>query len=246
MQRIFVYTSSLILCLFVSMAQAQKTIKTPEIIKTPFFNGITVQADVASVATSLLSNGDTYSYEVSAQADFRHKLFPVIEIGYAGADKLTTDNIGFKTNGLFERIGLDINMISQKKDSKPTTSLFLLGFRLGMSNFNYDISNITITDEYWGGTQSVPYNNVSTTKFWYELTAGIRVEVVKDIYMGWTVRKKKLLNKDADGSVTPWYIPGFGISDNSLGFNYTIGYKLHLPAKKKPLNKETKAEIQKK
>lgn len=220
-------------------AQAQK-IKTKPTLATdsivvPFFNGIIVQGDVASVASSILSKGETHSYEGSAQIDLKHKFYPTVELGYADANKLTNDNIGFKTNGLFWRGGIDFNLLKQKKDSKPTNNLLLLGLRLGMSSFNYNVTNVTITDDYWGGTsQTLNYNNVSTTKIWYELAGGIRVEVLKNIYMGWTIRLKTLLSTDADGAVTPWYIPGFGTNKSSnLGLNYTVGYKFQLPAKKK-------------
>lgn len=246
MLRTLKYISSLVLCLLVVYsAQAQKKINSKtklvtDTIKVPFFNGITVQGDVASVASSFLTNGDTHSYEAAIQADFKHKYFPVFELGYAGADKVTIDNVGFKTNGLFGRAGIDFNMLRQKKDSKRTTNLLLLGLRLGMTSFNYNTTNIAISDDYWGGsTQTINYNNIATTKIWYELTAGIRVEVLKNIFMGWTVRSKTLISNDVDGVVAPWYIPGFGINKSSnLGFNYTIGYKFQLPAKK---NKPIKA-----
>jgi hypothetical protein len=241
MLRTFKYISSLVLCLLVVYsAQAQKKINpktklVTDTIKVPFFNGITVLGDAASVANSFLSKGDTYSYEAALQADFKHKYFPIFELGYAGADKLTVENVGFKTNGLFGRAGIDFNMLKQKKDSKRTTNLLLLGLRLGMSSFNYNISNVNIADDYWGGsTQALNYNNISTTKIWYELTAGIRVEVLKNMFMGWTIRSKTLISKDVDGAVTPWYIPGFGINKGSnLGISYTIGYKFQLPTKKR-------------
>lgn len=256
MSKILKYISSLILCFVVVYSvQAQKTkteakTKTKivaDTIKTPLFNGITVQGDLISAASSMLSSGETYSYEGALQADFKHKYLPVLEFGYAGADKLTSDNIGFKTNALFGRLGLDFNLISQKKDKKPTTNLFLVGFRLGMSKFNYNITNVSITDDYWGGSQAMLYNNLSTTKIWYEIVVGIRVEVIKNIFMGWTVRSKSLLSKDADGNVTPWYIPGFGINNGKSNtvINYTIGYKFQLPSKRKSFGsiKKPNAEI---
>jgi len=204
-------------------------------IPVPFFNGIIVEGDIASVASSVLSNGGTHSYEGAVKIDLKHKFYPTFEFGYASADKLTVDNIGFSTNGAFWRGGIDINMLKQKKAANAINSMLLLGVRLGVSSFNYNITNVTITDEYWGGpAQTMNYNNLSTTKVWLELTAGIRVEVLKNIYMGWTIRNKNLLTSTADGAVTPWYIPGFGVNKSTnLGLNYTIGYKFQVPVKKK-------------
>jgi len=230
MQRTLKYFSSLILCIFVSSAQAKKPTKAKEINNAPFFNGITVQADVASVAGSLLSKGGTYSYEGAVQADFKHKLFPTIELGYAGANKISIENNEFKGNGPFGRIGVDLNIITPKKDSKPTNNLFLVGLRLGMTNFKYNISNMSITDNYWGGSQIVPFNNLVSTKVWYEIAVGIRVEVIKDIFMGWSIRSKTLISQDVAGNATPWYIPGYGVNGASnFGINYTIGFKFNVP-----------------
>ena len=234
MQRIFVFISSLIICCMFSVEiYAQKTKKTePDL--TPLFNGITIQGDVASVLGSLISNGETYSYEASAQVDLKHKFFPILEMGYGGANKISNNDIRFNTNGLYGRIGVDINLLTPKKDEKPTSNLFLAGVRLGMSSFPYSVSNAIITDDYWGGSQSVNYPNQITTKIWYEIVAGVRVEITKNIFMGWTVRSRNLLSQNTTGEVSPWYIPGYGTNaDNNWGFNYVIGYKFQLPALKK-------------
>jgi len=244
------YISSLIFCmLMVYSVQAQK-IKiqkktVSDSIPVPFFNGIIVEGDVASVASSVLSNGGTYSYEGAVKIDLKHKFYPTFEFGYAGADKHTVDNVGFNTNGVFWRGGIDINMLKQKKAANAINSMLLLGLRLGVSSFNYNISNVTIADEYWGGpVQAMNYNNLSTTKVWLELTAGIRVEVLKNIYMGWTIRNKNLLTSNVDGAVTPWYIPGFGTNKSTnLGLNYTIGYKFQLPSKRKNVAKPQTGEV---
>lgn len=250
MLKIFKYTSSLIFCmLMVYSVQAQniqiQKKAVSDSVTIPLFNGIIVEGDIASVVGSALSKGVTHSYEGAVKIDLKHKFYPTLEFGYAGADKHTVDNIGFNTNGAFWRGGIDINMLKQKKAANAINSMLLLGIRLGVSNFNYSISNVTIVDEYWGGSaQAMDYNNLSTTKVWLELTAGIRVEVLKNIYMGWTIRNKNLLTSTADGAVTPWYIPGFGTNKSSnMGLNYTIGYKFQLPSKKKNVAKPQAGEV---
>jgi len=201
--------------------------KTPEIAvpEVNWWNGFTVQTDIASLIISSLNKGVTYSLEGGVQFDLKHKYFPIVEIGMAGADKLTADNVGFKTDALFGRIGLDFNLIKSKENSKRTNNLFLLGARLGTTKFNYDITNLLITDEYWGGNEMKNYSNQSTTRIWYEVVAGVRVEIIKNIFMGWTVRNSHLIGQDAEGDVAPWYIPGYGknISSN-WSINYTLGY----------------------
>ena len=67
MQKISLYLSSLIFCILTVNVEAQKAKKTEKIDQTPLFNGLIIQADVASVVSSLLSTGVTYSYEAGAQ-----------------------------------------------------------------------------------------------------------------------------------------------------------------------------------
>lgn len=226
MRSTYKYTISLLLLFIVIGAKAQEKKESSELAKTLLLNGVTVQADIASIVGSIISKGETYSTEGSVQIDLKHKYYPVVELGFGGANKLSAEDIGFKANGLFGRIGVDINLLKQKKDAKPTNNLFLAGARIGITNFSYDVTNILITDNYWGGTEILNYPNESATKVWFEIVAGVRVEVFKNIFMGWTVRNKNLLNQDAEGKISSWYIPGFGINASSTwGFSYTLGYR---------------------
>jgi len=201
--------------------------KTPEVTvpEVNWWNGFTVQTDIASLIISSLNKGATYSMEGGVQFDLKHKYYPIVEIGLAGADKLTSNKVGFKTDALFGRIGLDFNLIKPKESSKPTNNLFLLGARLGATKFTYDITNMLITDEYWGGSKILNYNNQSTTRIWFEIIAGVRVEIIKNIFMGWTVRNSHLFGQDTEGEVAPWYIPGYGKNlSSNWSVNYTLGY----------------------
>ena len=247
MRRLFVYLiSSLLLCLSVNtaMAQTKKQIAIPA-DSVRWLNGFTVNVDVASLVTSTLINNGIYSSEAGIQLDLKHKFFPTLEVGFAGANKTSNDNINFKTNGLFERFGVDFNLRKKKPDSKPTNNLFTAGLRLGMSNFNYDVTNVTITDNYWGETTSINYPTQKTSKIWYEFVLGVQVEVIKNLYLGWNIRIRNMISKDIPGEVAPWYIPGFGKNTGSnYGFNYTLGY--HFWPQKKIVKKTNVIIIQKK
>jgi hypothetical protein len=228
MRRIFVYISSILLCLLLTTVSAQKKKNKPIVVppdSTVWLNGFTVQADVGSLITSTLMSGDSYSSEAAIQMDLKHRIFPTFELGVAGANKLTPDNIGFKTNGTFERLGVDFNLRKRKIDSKPTNNLFIAGLRIGMSHFNYNVTNVQVTNDYWGGSVPLNYMNQTSSKIWYEIVVGVQVEVLKNVFMGWTIRNKNLISQDIPGVIAPWYIPGFGQNNGSnWGFNYTLGY----------------------
>ncbi|MDR0370634.1 MAG: DUF6048 family protein [Prevotellaceae bacterium] len=189
------------------------------------WQGLRVEADVASVVLSLLSGGETYSYEGALTANLKHKYFPVIEFGFAGADKKSEIGANFLSNGFFGRIGVDINMMKVKKEQERN-NFFTLGARLGMTGLKYDINNVIVEDGYWGESEVHNFEGISATKLWYEIVAGVHVEVFPRVYLGWNIRLKNTIGKDKN-SVTPWYIPGFGKYGLSAvwAFNYTVGFR---------------------
>lgn len=206
---------------------AVKILKPSQVAKTIWWKGHTyIQVDAASIVRSTLMGNETYSAEAGLQLDLSHKYFPVLEIGYAGANKTSLENVQFKTNGMFGRVGIDFNLSKQKKESKPTSNLIFMGLRLGITNASYDINNVIITDNYWGGTTQIPYSNIKGLQAWYEITFGLKVEVAKNIFMGWAVRNKHLITQSKEGEISPWYIPGYGKKASSnWAISYTIGYK---------------------
>jgi hypothetical protein len=226
MQQTYVYLISILLYFSSLTAKSEEKNNTSKTVSEKWWSGLLVQADAVSLFNATLIKGDTYSMEGSAQLGIKKKIYPVFEIGLAGADKELKNLSHFKTNAPFGRLGVDINLLSPKKDAKPTNHLFLVGARLGFTNFSYDVNNVIIKDAYWKQSEVKDYLNENAGKIWYELVAGIRVEVMKNIYLGWNIRYRNLISKETAGLVSPWYIPGYGLNGSSnWGFNYILGYK---------------------
>ena len=228
MQQICKYFISIFLwfSIYTLNAQNQDNKDSVNIDKINLINGLRIDLDISPVITSLLSKSDSYSFEGAVQTTLFQKYFPVIEFGFAGADKTSTENVNFSTNGGFLRIGNDFSAMKQKAGADKQNNFFLIGARLGFSHFNYKINNIEIQDEYWEESKTYNFTKLKSTKLWFEIAAGIRVEIIKNIYMGWTIRNKRMLINDSEGKISPWYVPGFGVnSTSSWGFNYAIGYK---------------------
>jgi hypothetical protein len=68
---------------------------------------------------------------------------------------------------------------------------------------------------------------------WVELAAGIRAELVSNVFMGWSLRYRILLNPGMDPLVAPQLVPGFGSggSNRSFGISYSLSYKIPLVKK---------------
>ena len=219
----------ILISLFCVLASVILKVQAAEILKDTiktekkWFNGIRAEVDLSSFVKSAVSK-DTYTFEGALQANILEKFFPVVEFGFAGADR-NINNAGFKTEGFFGRAGLDFKAIGVNPEESSAAHIVLVGARLGMSPFTYDISNVEITDDYWNQTQTVDYLNNKTSALWFEIVGSIRVEIFKNVFMGWSVRMKGQFSETQQGQVSPWYIPGYGINKGSRwDFCYSIGY----------------------
>jgi len=114
---------SLLLAFGVLSVNAQVKKISADTVSKPWFRGLRIDLDLSPVVTTLLSNSETYSYQAAVQADIMHRYFPIVELGYAGADRIASNNIVFN-NGMFSKIGVDFSLMKQKKDAKPTNNLF--------------------------------------------------------------------------------------------------------------------------
>ncbi len=191
------------------------------------YRGVRLDLDIAPVFTHLINKGERNTFEAGVAVNLLDKYYPVVEFGYGSSDVLSETNIGFKSNGFFTRLGFDINLMKPQVDAIPSKNVFFAGIRIGFSPVSYSYSNVTSDNGYWGNVTLLNYDDRHSFSKWYEIVGGLRVEVFKDVFMGWTVRLKNVLGGPKAGQIYPWYIPGYGVKGDTAntGFNYTIGYK---------------------
>ena len=91
----------------------------------------------------------------------------------------------------------------------------------------------SLVDPVWGDEVPVSFVDVPSRAVWAEAVGGVRAEIVKNFYMGWSLRYKYLFLKGNMAHGGPWYIPGFGTGKKtSLGATYTLSYYFNLSKKK--------------
>lgn len=215
------------LCLSPSGLRAQdiKILSGEEKTEKQLFQGVFVGVDVFGFLNQALGS-DVSTTEASVEVNLLNRFFPVVEIGYGSMD--TTDDetdIHFKTSAPFFRIGANYNVF-YKKPHLP--GYFTVGLRYGFSSFDYDVQAPTLTDPNWGHTQvPVDYTGVKTKAGWLELVLGLKTNVYKDFYMGFTVRYRSRMSLTKNENSEPYYIPGYGRGkSNNLGITYNLIYKL--------------------
>jgi len=184
--------------------------------------GLRIGVDLSRIPSAIYY---PYRKEFTVVADARitPNLYVAFEGGYANTPYSDT-NYTYKGNGMFATIGVDYNFLKRQYVSEK--NIFYGGLRYGFSHFNYAVPTYSIKNSYWGDnlSGSVPKTNVNA--HWVELLVGLKVEVLKNLFMGWNIRERILINNVKTDNMTPLVIPGFGNGAKRSVFDvqYTISY----------------------
>lgn len=204
----------------------------------PLWNGLELSLDLWAPAARLLG-GDNTQGEVGITANLHNRYFPTLELGYGKSDVWGDDGIHFRSHGApYVRIGLDYNALFKKAHGH----MLMVGLRYGITSFKYDIEQVTVTDDTYGGSisnpnleddywndESLPYShaNMKGRMTWIELVLGIRAHLTPRFYMGWAIRMKYKQSASLGTYGNPQNVPGYGkYGDNTMGVTYTLTYKL--------------------
>lgn len=232
MKIIYICFFSLLL-FFISPAYSQNSKKakdkkeSEEVI--PFYQGTYVSIDVFNPISHFLGTRFIQG-EASVDVNLKNMFFPVFEFGYGGVDYSNDSGLSYKSSAPYFRIGVNYNTMAKKKRENH----FYIGARYGMSSFKYDIVSNGLVDEIW--QTPIEFNRIGMKSFahWIELVAGVRVQIVNNFMMGWSVRMGRLISSQGHGDNEPWYIPGYGYSStSSFGATYTLTYKFDIKKLKK-------------
>ena len=223
-------TFKLFIALMISVGSLSAQVKTPQ-VKTQApqqktLQGIYLSGDVFGYIYPLFVKDKYYSAESSLTVNIKNRFFPVVEVGYGYTNMVSQlYEIGYRTSAPYYRIGMDYNV--QYKNGRP--NYIYLGGRMGYTTFNYDVDAPPLKDPVWGGEAPMQLTGMPCRAIWAEAVGGVRAEIAKNLYMGWSLRYKMPLYKAPIANGGPWYIPGFGAGNKAtLGATYTISYYFKL------------------
>ena len=88
------------------------------------------------------------------------------------------------------------------------------------------LDKINITNQW--GTMETSFPETQLNAHWFEGVVGLRGEIVKNFYMGYTIRVKQMLAHSDYENYTPYWVPGFGKATQSMviGMSYSIFYAI--------------------
>jgi len=221
---------SIILITQVSVGQNTPTdedLYAPEKVKEPLaIKGIKLGVNVGRFS-DFLFKPERRSSEVSFDINLSNKYYGVIEGGLSEIS-MNQDSYNYKSEGSFIKAGADFNLLK-----KHPTDFLGIGLRLGRASFKQSASNIIYEDIRWPANPLVA-DSKSFTTYWAEVSFGLKGELIKNVYLGWSALIRIGVSGRKDSQFQPYDIPGFGKGANSinLGANYYIYYQIPFNKKK--------------
>lgn len=224
------YTFSLVLVLISFSGMSQTVAKKDTVAPKTERYGIRFGVDLFKLTRSFY---DKKYRGVEFVGDYRltRKHYIAAEIGN---EKKTVDDtqLNFTTNGTYIKAGFDYNSYENWLGME---NMIYVGMRYGFSSFSQTLNSYQVynTNPYFGE----PIEIASNEKFnglsahWLEVVAGIKAEVFKNVYVGFSVRMNRLFTNKKPDNFDNLYIPGFNRTYNGdfgVGFNYTVSYFLPL------------------
>jgi hypothetical protein len=167
---------------------------------------------------------DRYAYDASLDYYRGNEKYWVLEGGFGGSN-IDYDNLKYSSKNSFLCFGFEKSMVPRLY--KNDWDYLFFGMRYGLAFINRSEGSYTTTDNVWGTTTgTVPSNNF--TGHWLEINGGIRVEIFKNIFAGYNLRAKFLLNQAPFKELPPAYIAGYGKGEKTTTFdlNFFLLYAL--------------------
>lgn len=166
-------------------------------------------------------------------ADYRltYNLYLASEMGME-EKHVISEVLDFQTSGRYAKIGVDINVF---KNWQGMENQLLTGFRLATSNHKQQLNSYSIRqlEHYWQEelnktpTEAIVYDDLNA--MWLEFLVGVKAELLKNMYVGLSVRMHYLLNEKEIDHFDNLYVPGFhkvsGVSPWGAGLNYSLMYQ---------------------
>ncbi len=174
------------------------------------------------IITNFVPERQAYEFELDF---FRKKdIYYVLDAGW-GRGYQDSSYLNYSSSNTFFKAGINKGLFTRLFPNDWDQAF--VGVRYALAFIERSEARYTIFDSFWGNINgTIPGKNL--TAHWLELTGGVRVELVRGIFTGWTIRGKFLLNGKQFKDLPPPYVAGYGRGDkNSIfDFNFYISYAI--------------------
>lgn len=188
----------------------------------PLYNGVSVSANFFD-AIMMIVGQQRASFDIEAECSLFNWIFPTVEAGIGFANAWPDDGrCHFKMKPTpYVRVGFNYNFLYK---SDPAYR-FYIGLRAGWSTMKYDIYDISAGSEYYFSADSpTQMTGLSSTDFYGQALAGLKVKIWRGLFMGWTFRYNfNFKEKASDPSYPSWFVPGRGTA-TPIAATFSIGW----------------------
>jgi hypothetical protein len=188
--------------------------------------GLRLGYDISRLALYYLESERT-AFEVSADYEIKRNFYITLEGGMQKY-RLVDTLYNYNSDGYYTRLGLDYNILKNRADNQY--EMVFGGVRYGYSRLNHTADNIIIGANYWGDEDITELESSTIQAHWIEATAGVRAELFKNVFIGWSFRWRVMIYQSRVPVMKPIYIPGYGKGDKKslIGFNYYVYVRIPL------------------
>lgn len=193
-------------------------------------HGLRVGVDLYKVTRAIYD--DKYKgLELVGDYRLTRRYYLAAEIGNE-QKRTDEDRLDFTTKGSYIKLGVDYNTYENWLDMENIISV---GARYGFSTFSQELHSYRIYNPhpYFGPEHQVITNEEFSglNANWLELVAGLKAEVLPNLYLGFSARINYLISQKVPENFDNLYIPGFHRTYDGnigVGFNYTVSYFIPL------------------
>ena len=196
-----------------------------EVGRKPF---VRVSFDPTVSLKSYLQHANLAGFESSVDTEIKQNLFLTGGFGILNVQQ-DEPNFQYTSNGMFLSVGADLNLT--KYTNPLDRNIFFVGLHYGYAVLTHNASSIVFVDDYWkAAPRSI--SSESITASWVEVAMGLKVEAVKNIFIGWT-GEAKFRSHLSSGEMRPYMVPGLGKTETkfNLGINIFVSYAFTMKPK---------------
>ena len=221
---------SILFLLFSGTLLSQETTEQEKAVEDSLANrekfGIRVGTDVSKLLRTAFQ--DDYSgFEILGDYRVYKNYYAAAELGNESMG-YAEDNISLTSRGSYVKLGADYNAYENWTGME---NLIFVGARYGFSTFTQDVEEYQIytTNPFFVPdirSETIEYSGLTAN--WIELIAGIKVEVLNNLFLSFNVQLKRRLFQSTPNNFDNLAIPGFNRtwddSNIGVGYGYTISY----------------------
>ncbi|MCE1197665.1 MAG: DUF6048 family protein [Marinilabiliales bacterium] len=189
------------------------------------YEGPRIGVDLSRFLMSSVRDATKSAFEIQADMPYKGNYFFTVETGYQNSDD-TKESFHYLNKGAYGRLGVDMNIT--KFEALSDNDLVYVGLRYGYSNFSQEVTTAGYSN-YWG-TLSTSFPRKNMNAHWAEILFGLKGELMRNIFIGWSVRAKFPLAITSDPHTKPYIVPGLGYTDSEVpfDFSFTVAYRFPL------------------